>query len=87
METDREPEEVELNQDFPTEKSAEANTKFEKVKKIKEEEYKKSILMNYWQTKIGDRIQSNQIHQHTWWTRLMKAPPEGVGKVEDIKTL
>ncbi len=84
METDREPEEVELNQDFPTEKSAEANTKFEKVKKIKEEEYKKSILMNYWQSKIGDRIQTNQIHQHTFWTRLMKAPPEGMGPVENI---
>lgn len=56
METEREPEEVELNKESQSEKSAEANTKFEKVKKIKEEEYKKSILMNYWQTKIGDRI-------------------------------
>ena len=41
MDTDREPEEEELNKESQSEKTAEANTKFEKVKKIKEEEYKK----------------------------------------------
>ena len=59
METEREPEEIELNKESQPDKNAEANTKFEKVKKIKEEEHKKLILMNYWQTKIGDRIQTN----------------------------
>ena len=51
METDREPEEEGLNKNKEnlTEKSQEANLKFEKVKKIKEEEYKKSLLINFWQ--------------------------------------
>ena len=40
-ETQRDPEEIELNKETQADKSEESNTKFEKVKKIKEEEYKK----------------------------------------------
>lgn len=62
METDREPEEIEFNKEIQAEKSEDTTKNFEKVKRIKEEEYKKSAIMNYWLGKIGDRIETNQIH-------------------------
>ena len=45
------------------------------------------MLMDYWRDKIGDRITTDQIQEHTWWTRLMKAPPERIGAVENLEKL
>ena len=45
------------------------------------------MLMDYWREKIGDRISTDQIQEHTWWTRLMKAPPERIGAVENLEKL